>query len=238
MFKIRRVAAFVGTLMVLFSLAAPASADSGVHVDELRMAARISGRVGLSPAPCQDPKYKLLGAHWTHTYEWSFKASSTPSGLRRSSVKAVLRKSFDNIVNANNDCGRPDNVSATQEFLGKTSRAPNCHKRDGYNVVGFARLPLGVLAVTCFWMHNGRMTEADMKINSRESWALTMTNCHGGMPLLESTITHEAGHVFGLDHVGERRHGRLTMSPYLDGPCNDNEATLGLGDMRGLEALY
>ena len=101
-----------------------------------------------------------------------------------------------------------------------------------------ARLPRGVLAVTCFWLRNGRMTEADIKINNRESWALTMTSCHGDMPLLESTITHEAGHVFGRDHVGEKRHGRLTMSPYLDGPCNDNEATLGLGDMRGLEALY
>ena len=94
----------------------------------------------------------------------------------------------------------------------------------------------GVLAVTCYWIRGGKIVEADMRITTRESWALSLANCHGDMPLLESTITHEAGHVFGLDHVGERKHGRLTMSPFLDGPCNDNEATLGLGDMLGLEA--
>ena len=55
---------------------------------------------------------------------------------------------------------------------------------------------------------------------------------------LEATMTHEAGHVFGLGHIGERRHGRLTMSPFLNGPCENSEATLGLGDVRGLEALY
>jgi hypothetical protein len=56
--------------------------------------------------------------------------------------------------------------------------------------------------------------------------------------MLEAVLTHEAGHVFGLAHVGESRHGRLTMSPYIDGVCNNQESTLGLGDLRGLEALY
>jgi hypothetical protein len=77
-----------------------------------------------------------------------------------------------------------------------------------------------------------------MKITTRESWALSMSSCHGNMVMLESTVTHEAGHVFGLDHVGENKHGRLTMSPYLDGPCENGEATLGKGDVAGLASLY
>ena len=46
------------------------------------------------------------------------------------------------------------------------------------------------------------------------------------------------GHAYGLDHVGEVNHGRLTMSTFIDGTCENQESTLGLGDMKGLEALY
>ena len=56
--------------------------------------------------------------------------------------------------------------------------------------------------------------------------------------MMEALVTHEVGHAFGLAHVGEGNHGRLTMSVYIDGLCENQEATLGLGDMKGLEALY
>jgi hypothetical protein len=238
MFRFRRLAASLGVVAVLLALAAPASAQSVVVIEEFQIEGRRNGKVGVSPGPCQDNAFKLLGGRWTKTYEWSFKKSSTPSGLNRKTVKNVLVRSFNNLVNANNDCGLPDNVSATHSFKGTTSRSPNCNRRDGFNVVGFGRMSRGVLAVTCFWMSGGRIVEADMKINNRERWALSASSCSGDMPMLEATITHEAGHVFGLDHIGERRHGRLTMSPFIDGPCNNNEATLGWGDIRGLEQIY
>lgn len=233
----RRQAVLLAVAALLTIGVGPAAAQPLAFVDEYRIDGQRTADIGLSPPPCDDKAYRLLGAKWTSAYRWSFRAASTPSSLSRSTVKAILRRSFSNITDANNDCGRADRVSATHEFLGKTSRRPNCSARDGRNVVGFGRLPYGVLAVTCFWKRDGRMLEADIKINSRESWATSLVGCRN-KPMLEGTMTHEAGHVFGLDHVGERRHGRLTMSPYLDGPCNNDEATLGLGDMRGLEALY
>ena len=52
------------------------------------------------------------------------------------------------------------------------------------------------------------------------------------------TYIYEAGHAFGLGHVGEPKHGRLTMSVFIDSLCENQEATLGFGDLRGLEALY
>jgi hypothetical protein len=238
MFRFRRVAASLGVVAVLLALAAPASAQSVVVIEEARAAGSLSAAVSVSPGPCQDNAFKLLGGRWTKTYEWSFKRSSTPSGLARKAVKNTLVRSFNNVVNANNDCGLPDNVDATHKFLGNTTRSPNCRARDGFNVVGFGKMDWGVLAVTCFWMSGGRIVEADMKINNRENWALSLSRCSGDMPMLEATVTHEAGHVFGLDHVGERRHGRLTMSPFIDGPCDNNEATLGWGDIRGLQQIY
>jgi hypothetical protein len=241
----RRAFALLGAL-ILLALAAPAAgASSTLHVDELRLvttvgqtASRIDHKVGIAPAPCEDPAYNLLGGTWLKgSYSWSFQASSTPSGLSKTAVRDVLKKSFSNITNANNDCGTPDNVSATNTYLGTTSAKALCNRRDFQNVVGFHRLEFGVLAVTCYWISSGHIVEADIQINSDESWALSKTNCVDEI-MLEATITHEAGHVFGLDHVGERRHGRLTMSPYLDGPCKNGEATLGQGDILGLESLY
>jgi len=246
---VRRSAGFAGAFTLVLALGGPAAAASRsgdtttrLVIETLRMptsAAQVNpANVGAALPPCSDTAHLSEGAKQAGTYRWSFKASTTPAGLSRSGVTAILQKSFANVTGAHNDCGRSDNVGATSQYLGTTSRSPNCNSQDGQNVVAFGPLASGVLAVTCFWVRGGTITEADMKITTAESWALSLATCHGNMPLLESTITHEAGHVFGLAHVGERAHGRLTMSPYIDGVCEDNETTLGLGDMLGLESMY
>jgi len=237
---IQRLLALIGAMSVL-TFAAPPAGAATLHIDQLliapaRSAAGSAGGGG-GPAPCADPAYRKIGGAWQNTYAWSFQSSSTPRGLNKTSVRNVLKRSFSNITGARNDCGMPDTVSATHIFLGATTSRARCDQRDQRNVVGFRPLELGVLAVTCFWMSNGRMLEADVQINSNESWALSMNSCQDEA-MLEATMTHEAGHVFGLDHVGERKHGRLTMSPFLDGPCNNGEATLGEGDVLGLSELY
>jgi hypothetical protein len=160
-------------------------------------------------------------------------------------VLTVIKRSFDNITGVRNDCGLVDNVSASATYLGTTTAAPgvtkrgNCAPSDGNNVVGFGQLPSGVLAVTCVRSNgHGSMVEADIRINSSTSWALTESACAFWQQLLEPTLTHEVGHAFGLGHVGEQKHGRLTMSPISDGPCSNAETTLGRGDVRGLRHLY
>lgn len=235
-FKTAVAAAAILPLLV----SAPASAGVERHVDDFARgvaSAQVSQLAATSPPPCQDRAYRLTGGKWTTALRWSFRARSTPAGLERSAVESVLRRSFGNIVNARNSCGRADRVDARASYLGRTTLRPSCTDMDGRNVVGFRSLPADVLARTCWWTINGRIIEADIQINSTLPWATSLATCSRDF-MLEAVVTHEVGHAFGLGHVGEAKHGRLTMSTRLDGICNNQEATLGLGDVRGLEALY
>jgi len=193
--------------------------------------------------PCEDRAFNLIGGHWSQPVHWRFNAESTPSGFNVAAVESVLVRSFNNITGSDNNCGRPDMVSAHNSYEGRTQRLASvsrfglCSRRDDRNVVSFGTLPRGVLAVTCTRHFRNRIVEADIRINSRYEWALNASAC-SNQELLEPTVTHEVGHVFGLAHVGERRHPLLTMSTRSDGPCSNAASTLGLGDMLGLEALY
>jgi hypothetical protein len=196
-----------------------------------------------SPSPCSDGKYNLFGPKWKKTVRWSYKSSTTPSYLTSSAVVTVLKRSFNNITMERNDCGRADHVSATSQYLGTTSnsigvtKAGNCGASDRTNTVGFGVLPSGYLALTCIRSIGGSIVETDMRISSSADWSLSLAGCFNSY-MLEAVVTHEVGHVYGLDHVGEANHGRLTMSTFIDGTCENGEATLGLGDDKALEALY
>ncbi len=196
-----------------------------------------------SPAPCSDSKYNLIGPKWKSTLRWSYKSSTTPAGLTTAAVVQVLKRAFNNITNENNDCGRTDKVSATWSYLGTTSnglgvtKAGACGSSDGHNTIGFGALPAGYLALTCVRSLGTSITEIDIRLATSGQWALAAAGCFNQY-MLEPVVTHEIGHAYGLDHVGEINHGRLTMSTFIDGTCENQESTLGLGDMKGLEALY
>jgi hypothetical protein len=195
-------------------------------------------------APCRDGAYKLSSSRWTTPMRWSFRASSTPRGVSRAGAEAAVRRAAANVVNGRNSCHLPDRISATQRYLGRT-RTPTdvrddstCGPPDGRSVVAFGALRPPDMAITCWWTAGGRTVEADIKLN--KAYYRWVTRVRPGCSLawsIEAVATHEFGHAFGLDHVGEGLHGHLTMSPLI-APCQDSEATLGLGDVRGLQALY
>lgn len=239
--SISRVAVLLAAAAVLAG-AAPASAPPQALADAA-LAANAPTAVTSSPAPCSDNRYNLIGPKWKKTLRWSYKSSTTPSYLTTAAVVQVLKRAFSNVTLERNDCGRVDTVNATWNYLGTTShfigvtKAGACGSADGFNTVGFGLLPAGYLALTCVRSVGTSIVEADIRLGSGISWALALGTCLNDF-MLEAVATHEIGHAYGLDHVGETNHGRLTMSTFIDGTCENQESTLGLGDMRGLEALY
>ena len=211
----------------------------GAPVTAPKAAAQPAG----SPSACSDRAYKLNSSWWHTTYRWSFRASTTPAYLTHAAAqKALVRGAYD-ITHEVNDCGRSDRVSATSTFLGSTSVGSNisssaaCLANDGHNVVTFGTLPVSYVAFSCWWFSGHTNIEADMRINKHDyRWTSTTAGCTNQY-VIQAVSTHEFGHVFGLGHVSESQHANLTMSPQI-AACDNSAATLGLGDMLGLEVRY
>lgn len=201
-----------------------------------------------SPAPCDDNAYSVGADKVTSNFSWMFKISSTPSYLDQTGTKNDLKAGTDNITSAFNDCGRADNVSATNSYAQDTTMNVNitssatCETPDDYSVVTFGDLSgssVDPLAVECTDVESGSIVASDVKFEGNlYTWTLEPgSNCSGSKWDVESVMTHERGHSFGLEHVAESSHPYLTMSKRIR-PCSVGARTLGLGDMLGLEALY
>lgn len=215
--------------------------DGGVASEEAGEAS-----VGSAPGPCSDRGRNPLPYKWAQPYRWKFYAQSTPSSMSKDNVEKKLRRAANNITASRNSCGLADQVGATNEYLGRTQKAPGlradgtCTSTDGMNSVGFGDLPQGVLGVACTWYDgNDAAIESDVRFNKVDhKWYAVKPSSCSGRYSLEATATHEFGHVFGLGHVGESGHGNLTMSPQMNGSCQNAEATLGRGDVIALRNKY
>lgn len=199
-----------------------------------------------SPSACDDDHYKLQSFIQYGAYSWRFNANTTPSEISQTNAEDGMREGVKAIEDSNNDCGLADNVSANHSYLGGSNLpASRCASgnSDGVNVVDFGGLEKKALARAC-WLyvdHAGPESadEVDIRFNKADyRWTKGGggTDCNYQFSV-RGVMTHEAGHAFGLRHVGEQDHGHLTMSPRATA-CQESEYTLGKGDVFGLRFRY
>jgi len=214
----------------------------------------------VSPAECDDAAYSRMtwtfadGSRrhpkWKSTHNWYFRASTTPSDNSVENVRAALVRAVTNITGSHNTCDLPDEVTASSAHQGDTTTGPNistdgtkCTLPDHKSVVSFGTVPVGVLAVACTngYYDGGTyatISDADVRINKAYSWyAVKPSGCTTRWSI-EGVMTHEFGHSFGVGHVSEGEHGNLTMSTHMNGPCQNAESSLGLGDVNVLRLVY
>jgi hypothetical protein len=200
--------------------------------------------------PCSDRAYTDLSYKVASKLRYRFGASTTPGELSRSAAEDAIRKAAVNVFSTTNDCRRlGDRVPVAVKYDGRTSARAHvgndlCGRDDGRSVVSFGSLRPGVLAATCALFEGGtsygEVTSSDIKINKVDfRWTVKPNSgsCSRRFDL-QSVMTHEWGHTFGLGHVSERDHGWLTMSGGVNGPCQASERTLGRGDVLGLDGKY
>jgi hypothetical protein len=88
-------------------------------------------------------------------------------------------------------------------------------------------------AIIWYYPHNKTIVGFKIILDEAEPWGIG----ESGKFDIRNVVTHEVGHVVGLDHVNSPKDCWLTMYKYTL-PGETSKRTLGLGDRSGIVELY
>jgi hypothetical protein len=187
-----------------------------------------------SSGECSDDAFAPTGSSWSSQDEmpivWHMNRRSIPSGISRDKTLLEARGAHKIWPHAFSDCADADRISFAYRYGGLTTKHPQFN---GVNTIDFGSLGNGALAVNYAYFSGTRILEVDLRFNKADyGWS----NTAGVQKYqVKNVMTHELGHQFGLDDLGDP-HGALTMYGRT-GKGERNKVSLGAGDVRGAEAL-
>jgi len=230
---------FLLTASVVPSTGASLSASAGG-------AARVADVSAQAKPACKDKAFKVYGNHaWKKTLKWRYNPKKAVKHLPKKKVLQAIKRGGKNMAQGKTDCGIKKKIKASIAYQGTTKVRPNitkapgganCGIPDGKNTVGWGPIGGDSIGWTCLWWNGKRIIEADILLKPVKRWTIGVPkNCTSGVDL-QSLVTHEWGHAFGLDHVSEA-HFNLVMPHIVEG-CSLSDRTLGRGDYLGLKKLY
>jgi matrixin len=241
------VAPSIAQQVVRDGVVAEAVRTDGREVELARAEAATPGtatqpRLAGTPASCTDGAYSLSGYKVPNGITFRYNATGAPASVARYASVAI-RNSLVAVSTGANRCKLPATLKTTGTYAGATTRTAQlnssgaCVGNDGANTISWGTLPSGYLAITCIYFVAGKVVNADVMISKRYNWFLSRpAGCTNSYDL-QSVLTHEQGHTFGLSHVDANAHGSETMGTLIN-PCDTSKRALGRGDYGALVRLY
>lgn len=185
---------------------------------------------------CDSYSYSTGSERWLAAVGWYYK---TPSCGGQARIAAA----FTGMADGLGACGPNLSNAAAHSYKGTTTTSANmsggiCLPSDEKAVVDSGAVASSTtLAQACMYRTTGQIIGGDIRISSVKTWytSLSVTGCSGTKYDLQGVITHEVGHLFGLNHVALAT--RQVMKPSST-TCETSQRTLGNGDLAGMKNLY
>jgi hypothetical protein len=177
-------------------------------------------------AACGEGAFVTEGPFWANTGKandswWYNESTASRAGLTVAATEADVRQANTNLTTGINNCGFAQNAfNVKGTFQGNTSKFANINPAaqctgnfpDGQNTVSWGTFDTNhpkSLAFTCYHWHtdaNGTpvMDEADTYLGSNRSIVDSYPSPCSNLFDLQSVMTHEWGHAYGLDQFRRR----------------------------------
>jgi hypothetical protein len=205
---------------------------------------------------CNELGVAYLGFVWNKTLKWYYNQSTASrAGLNGPTTQTAIRAANSNMTNGVNNCGYREGVFGSYiggvplgAYQGTTAKYANINSSaqctskfpDGQNTVSwgpFNSAEADTLALTCFEYDTGGNNfaiEADTYLGSNRGLVTSFSPFCTNKYDLETVMTHEWGHAYGLDHE--------TSGPdevmYTFTTACALRRHLGQGDYEGMANLY